>query len=492
MAKLNSSSVRIFRGVVADEPDAATRLFHRYLQRLCRLAQTRLAPRLAQRLDAEDVVMSAYRSFFVGAKAGRFWIQESGDLWALLAKITLRKLYRSAAHHAAEKRSVLREQPLDERISSDGDWVISEQPSPEEAVTLADELESLLRSLPPEHRRIVELRLQGELIDEIARACDLSERTIRRILADLELQLRQRHGVTDRETIRVIPVVKPESPDDRVETSRDAVTMIPFEDLLLQKLIGAGGMGKVYQAVRRSSGKLLAVKFLHKSLQDNPEIVERFLNEAAVIRELRHPAIQRFEGIGRTKAGVYFIVMQLIEGRNLAEEIARGIPSISDATRWITLAAGAIQHAHQFGIIHCDLKPANVLLSTSSEVVVTDFGLARLTSDARSNDNFVAGTAAWMAPEQVDSVFGAVSVQTDVYGLGALFYSMLTGAPPFVGLRVPDVLAQVVSESPIAPTWLRPEIPAELERLCLRCLSRNPSDRFRSVSDFLDALPLAK
>ena len=183
MANLDSSSVRLFSSLVADEPDAAAQLFHRYLQRLCRLAQTRLAPRLAQRLDAEDVVMSAYRSFFVNAKAGRFWIQESGDLWALLAKITLRKVYRSAAHHGAEKRSVLREQPLDGMAVSDGDWVVSEQPSPEEAVSLADEVESVLRSLSQEHRRIVELRLQGELIADIARDCDLSERTVRRVLA---------------------------------------------------------------------------------------------------------------------------------------------------------------------------------------------------------------------------------------------------------------------------------------------------------------------
>ena len=492
MANLDSSSVRLFSSFVADEPDAAAQLFHRYLQRLCRLAQTRLAPRLAQRLDAEDVVMSAYRSFFVNAKAGRFWIQESGDLWALLVKITLRKLSHSAAHHAAEKRSVLREQPLDGMAVSDGDWVVAEQPSPEEAVSLADEVESVLRSLSQEHRRIVELRLQGELIDDIAHRCDLSERTVRRVLGDLELQLRQRHRVSDGENIRVTPVAKTESLMDSVKPVSSTVNTIPFDNLLLKKLIGAGGMGKVYKAVSRSFGKPLAVKFLHKSLQNNCEIVERFLNEAAVIQRLTHPGIQRIEGIGRTKAGVYFIVMPFIEGRNLAEQIADGVPSIRDATRWITRVADAIQHAHESGIIHCDLKPANVLLSTANEVVVTDFGMARLTGDAAAADNFIAGTAAWMAPEQVDPVFGPISVRTDVYGLGALFYSMLTGRPPFAGIRIPDVLARVVGELPVAPTLVRPEIPAELARLCLQCLSRTAADRFDSAADFLTALQLAQ
>ena len=155
MSDLNSSSARIFASFVADEPDAAAQLFHRYLRRLCRLAQTRLSPRLAQRLDPEDVVMSAYRSFFVSARAGRFWIQESGDLWALLTKITLRKLYRSAAHHSAEIRAIQRETAFPE-TDDPYTWVISEQPSAADALALADEVESVLRSLPPQHRRIVD------------------------------------------------------------------------------------------------------------------------------------------------------------------------------------------------------------------------------------------------------------------------------------------------------------------------------------------------
>ena len=492
MSELNSSSARIFASFVSNEPDAAAQLFHRYLRRLCRLAQTRLSPRLAQRIDPEDVVMSAYRSFFVSAKAGRFRIQESGDLWALLTKITLRKLYRSAAHHSAEMRSIQREIAFPETDDPQA-WIISEQPSAAEAVALADEVESVLRSLPVQHRRILELRLQGELLDDIARDVGVSERTVRRMLTDLEHQLREKHAMPDRETIHIVespPAIQTFEQTEQLTLSPVDPHFCPmqFEDLLLQRLIGKGGMGKVYRAVSRTTGQPVAVKFLHKSLQRNPVIVGRFLNEAAIVQRLCHPSIVRVEGVGRTKAGVYFIVMELFDGRSLADEIAAQVPSITEAVTWIMQIGEAMQHAHQAGITHCDLKPANVLLTQTRNVVVTDFGLARLTSDPNLPGTSIAGTAAWMAPEQVDPVFGHISSRTDVYGLGALLYSLVTGQPPFVGSRAADVLACVVSQTPVAPAILRPQIPEELAYLCLHCLSKNAADRPASADEFLKAL----
>ena len=436
--------------------------------------------------------MSAYRSFFVSARAGRFWIQESGDLWALLTRITLRKLYRSAAHHSAEMRAMQRETAFPE-TDDPHMWVISEQPSAADAVALADEVEAVLHSLPLQHRRILELRLQGELLDDIARDVGVSERTVRRMLADLEQQLRQKHGSMDSDTIHIV-----ESPSANQTTARSGQlkrspddrhsSLLAFDDLLLTRLIGKGGMGKVYRAVSRSTGQPVAVKFLHKSLQNTPDIVERFLEEAAIVQRLSHPSIVRVEGIGRTNAGVYFIVMELFEGRSLAAEIAAQIPSISDTVKWIIQVAEAMQHAHQAGIMHCDLKPANVLLTQTRNVVVTDFGLARLTSEPAEPDNRIAGTAAWMAPEQVDPVFGNVSPRTDVYGLGAILYTLLTGQPPFVGSRVADVLARVVSQTPVAPGMLRPEVPTQLEFLCQNCLSKNVEDRPASALELLAAL----
>ena len=442
--------------------------------------------------------MSAYRSFFVSAKAGRFWIRESGDLWALLTKITLRKLYRSAAHHSAEMRCIDREIPLpgaDEPAA----WILCEQPRIEDAVALADEVESVLRSLPGQQRRILELRLRGELLADIAEETGISERTVRRILTDLEQRLREIHGLCDPEVIHIVELPKIEEPPTEFpnadQTSGDTsaldhypFSLIPFEDLLLQRLVGKGGMGKVYRAICRRTGQPLAVKFLHKSLQKTPGIVEQFLNEAAIVKSLEHQGIVQVEGLGRTSAGVCFIVMELIDGHSLADEMAIQHPSIPEAMKWIAQVGDAMQYAHQSGVMHCDLKPANILLTRMRNAVVSDFGLARLMRDQARPDDSIAGTAAWMAPEQIDPIFGTVTQATDVYGLGALMYSLLTGDPPFSGRRCIDVLASVVSQQPGDLTILRPHVAQHLARLCLKSLSKHPVDRPASISAFLKAM----
>lgn len=158
---------------------AAREIFERYLVRLTALARSRLAPRLARRTDPEDIVLSAYRSFFVGARNGRFVLQRSGDLWRLLVSITLHKLYRQVKKHSAESRDVQREEMLGENVA------FSQEPTVEEAVALADELEAILKPLDPLLRRVLELRLQGQSLEEIAAITMRSERTVRRSLAEL-------------------------------------------------------------------------------------------------------------------------------------------------------------------------------------------------------------------------------------------------------------------------------------------------------------------
>jgi RNA polymerase sigma factor (sigma-70 family) len=165
---------------------AADELFARYVERLTRLARARLSPMLAARTDPEDIVMSAYRSFFVGARAGRFSLSRSGDLWRLLATITLRKLYRQARRQRAAGRSAAMETPLVEKDAFD------REPSPEEVVGLSDELESLLSRLDPLARRVVELRLQEESLATIAELTGRSERTIRRTLVEIRVSLAKR------------------------------------------------------------------------------------------------------------------------------------------------------------------------------------------------------------------------------------------------------------------------------------------------------------
>lgn len=187
--------------------------------------------------------------------------------------------------------------------------------------------------------------------------------------------------------------------------------------------------------------------------------------------------------------GGYFIVMDLIDGPDLSHVIQSRQVSIAEALRWTTEASDALSHAHELGIIHCDLKPSNLLLDRERRTLVTDFGLARSVIHDVRIENFIAGTAAYMAPEQVSSSRGAIGPRTDVYGLGAVLYALLTGRPPHFGRNLPDLLANVVSRAPVvAPGQIQATVPDPLSTLCLRCLAKRPDDRFASMQELRAAL----
>jgi RNA polymerase sigma factor (sigma-70 family) len=185
-----TSLVLLERFCAGDEL-AAESLFSRYFSRLTALARSRLSPRLARRTDPEDVVMSVYRSFFVGARAGRFTLNRGGDLWRLLSSITKHKLLKKTRHEQAGRRSVNRDVPLDP--ASEGEFVAQgQQPIPEDALALVDELEQVFSKLDLLSRRVFELRLQGAQIAEIAQDTGRSERTVRRMLGEIRNLLAQR------------------------------------------------------------------------------------------------------------------------------------------------------------------------------------------------------------------------------------------------------------------------------------------------------------
>jgi RNA polymerase sigma factor (sigma-70 family) len=164
----------------AGDQTAAAELFERYAARLVALTRSRLSPQLVQRFDPEDVVQSAYRSFFVAARAGRYDLQHGTDLWQLLVTITLHKLHHQVRHNSAGKRDVERERSLDEQSPSLAP--LAREPSPIEAIALTDQVEQLMRSLQPLERHTLQLRLQGYQLDEIAEQTQRGERTVRRIL----------------------------------------------------------------------------------------------------------------------------------------------------------------------------------------------------------------------------------------------------------------------------------------------------------------------
>lgn len=188
---MHGTSAELFARYQNGEEAAAEEIFHRYLDRLTRLARSRLSPRLARRTDPEDIVLSAWRSFFLGARAGKYTLHRSGDLWRLLASITMHKVYRQARQHSAERRNIQKEQSLDQ-VREEFQLEAAREPSPEEALALADELEAVMSRLDVFERRVLELRLQGEPLAAIATDTARSERTIRRVLAQIRELLIQR------------------------------------------------------------------------------------------------------------------------------------------------------------------------------------------------------------------------------------------------------------------------------------------------------------
>jgi RNA polymerase sigma factor (sigma-70 family) len=192
---MDEPSAELLARYRAGDDGAATQIFERYIHRLTLLARSRLSSRMAGRIDPEDVIQSAFRSFFVGAQRGQFSLKRGGDLWRLLVAITMRKLYCDVKRHTAQKRSVDAEETLASTFDLAG-IAISREATPAEAVALADEMEAVMSRLDHFGRRVLELRLQGERLAEIASDTGRSERLVRRILATLrdQLSLRLRAG----------------------------------------------------------------------------------------------------------------------------------------------------------------------------------------------------------------------------------------------------------------------------------------------------------
>jgi RNA polymerase sigma-70 factor (ECF subfamily) len=192
----DDDSIRLLERYRQGDQQAADELFRRYVGRLTALAQKRLSSRLARRVDPDDIVQSAYRSFFRGAGDGAFSLQESGDLWRLLVVITLNKLRRQVERHSAGKRAMNTEQSFagDASMFALRPEAIASEPSPEEALALVEEVEQLMEGLTPIQRQMLELRLQGYTVDEIAQQVNRSERGVRRLLDKIKERLNQLHA----------------------------------------------------------------------------------------------------------------------------------------------------------------------------------------------------------------------------------------------------------------------------------------------------------
>ena len=253
--------------------------------------------------------------------------------------------------------------------------------------------------------------------------------------------------------------------------------------------IGRGGMGVVYRAKQTDLDRTVAVKMILSSALASSEDVRRFLAESKAAGRLRHRNIVGIHEAGQVH-GQHFFAMDYVGGPSLGEWIRRTKPTPAQSAECLAAIARAVHYLHEQGIIHRDLKPSNILLDEAGVPHVTDFGLARVfTADSRQTQTgTILGTPSYMPPEQAAGKHADISPRSDVYSLGAILYEMLCGRPPFQHDNPLDVLVEVLEGEPDRPSVVNPNVPRELELICLKCLEKVPENRYASAQDLADDL----
>ncbi len=262
---------------------------------------------------------------------------------------------------------------------------------------------------------------------------------------------------------------------------------IPGYELL--DVLGRGGMGVVYRARQLGFNRLVALKMIRAGAAAEPGEYARFRIEAEAVARLRHPNIVPVYDIGEADGCPYFS-MEHLDGGSLAARARTEPLSPRRAAEVVEALARAMHHAHVLGVVHRDLKPSNVLLDADGTPKVTDFGLARLLDAdvTRTASEVVLGTACYMAPEQAAGRSHDIGPATDIYGLGAILYDLLTGRPPIERGSWATMLERVRTQEPVEPRRLRPEVGRDLEAVCLKCLHKEPARRYASAQEFADEL----
>jgi len=286
------------------------------------------------------------------------------------------------------------------------------------------------------------------------------------------------------EGLTTAPVGHGRGPDDE-----SGALVSYFGDYELRGILGRGGMGVVYRAVQLSLRRPVALKMIRSPSMASEEERRRFRNEAEIAAGLDHSNIVPVYEVGEHE-GQPYLTMRLIDGEGLDRRLPAFANDPRGAARVVQLAAEAVDHAHRRGVLHRDLKPANILMDAAGLPHVADFGLARLAHGAGdlTHTGAVLGTPAYMAPEQAGGRRGATTVATDLHGLGAILYALLTGRAPFTGESVAAILERVREAAPDPPSRLNPRVPRDLEVICLKCLEKDPSRRFSSAQELADDL----
>ncbi|MHC1763360.1 MAG: WD40 repeat domain-containing serine/threonine protein kinase [Verrucomicrobiia bacterium] len=286
-----------------------------------------------------------------------------------------------------------------------------------------------------------------------------------------------------------------ESSQVGLETASGDSSARRLGDYELIERIATGGMGVVYKARQLSLNRILALKMISPGRLATEEQVSRFLAEAEAVASLQHPHIVAIHETGQWE-GQHYFSMQYVAGQNLADTVrTQPMPAVR-AAEVLKGIAEAVHYAHQRRILHRDLKPSNIILDQAGEPHVTDFGLAkRLDHSPLATGHSpltltgqVLGSPGFMPPEQATGQPGTVDVRSDVYGLGAILYYVLTGRPPFQAATISDTLKQLAEAEPIAPRLLNPSVPKDLATICLKCLEKDLPHRYPTAQALAEEL----
>src|SRR6266542_4491557 len=271
----------------------------------------------------------------------------------------------------------------------------------------------------------------------------------------------------------------PGAPKTKSDSTR---TPAKFGDYELLEEIGRGGQGVVYRARQKSVNRIVALKVIGLGQWATQAHLKRFRREAEAAANLDHPCIVPIYEVGEREGSCYFS-MNFIDGGQLDEVAKRQPISFRNAAELIAKLARTVHYAHEHGILHRDIKPGNILLDAKGEPHLTDFGLARLleTKSTVTHTMDVLGTPSYMAPEQASGHNEQLTSATDVYGLGAVFYQLLTDHPPFAGGTTYETVRLVLETEPRQPRLWNPKIDRELSTICLKCLEKDQKRRYSSA-----------